>query len=212
MFLVKNKYKNIENNSLERGMTYLELVIVMSIFSILSAISIFNYQRFQSKVEIKNLSNDIALSIVKAQKDSISGKLSIEAPYVSNWKPSYGVYFNSLDTNDQFLYFADLDNTGACDDPGCIAPSYALGGEVLDIVNITGGNIIDSIYAEEGGCASPVLLEDLSIVFKRPNTSPVISSNTAIGCTFSYVSLSVSSSDGVSGTIKLYPSGRIQVD
>ena len=46
-----------------RGMTYVELIVVLSIFAVLSSVAIFNYGSFQDKVDIKNLGSDIALKI-----------------------------------------------------------------------------------------------------------------------------------------------------
>ena len=59
-----------------RGMTYVELIVVLSIFSIMTSVVLFNYGAFQAKVDIKNLASDIALKIVEAQKSALSGKLS----------------------------------------------------------------------------------------------------------------------------------------
>jgi prepilin-type N-terminal cleavage/methylation domain-containing protein len=56
-----------------RGMTYVELIVVLSIFSVISTIVIFNYKEFQAKVDIRNLANDVALKIVQAQKNSTTG-------------------------------------------------------------------------------------------------------------------------------------------
>ncbi|KKQ07855.1 MAG: hypothetical protein US18_C0006G0001, partial [Parcubacteria group bacterium GW2011_GWB1_36_5] len=56
--------KRIKKN---RGMTYVELIVVLSIFAVMSSIVLFNYGEFQAKVDIKNLASDIALKIVEAQ-------------------------------------------------------------------------------------------------------------------------------------------------
>ena len=53
--------KKIKGN---RGMTYVELIVVLGIFAVMLSISMFNYKRFQGKVDIKNLANDIALKLV----------------------------------------------------------------------------------------------------------------------------------------------------
>src|SRR3989339_1856034 len=76
-----------------KGMTYVELIVVLSIFSVLSSVAIYNYGDFQSSVDIKNLASDIALQIVKAQKDSLSGLLPLQV-VKTDWKPSYGVQFD----------------------------------------------------------------------------------------------------------------------
>lgn len=202
MFLTKKKGR-------EGGMTYLELIVVLSIFAVISSISIFSYKKFQAKVDLKNLTNDIALKVVEAQKLSVSGKLS---PLTSStsWKPSYGIYFD-VSTPTKFVYFTDLNNSGTCDDPACIPP-YSIGGEVTDIINITRGNYIptDGIRITGDGC--PTTVSSMSIVFRRPNSAPIMSFNPNISCSLSFVSINFSSSAGVTDNIKLYPSGRIQIN
>ena len=56
-------------------MTYVELIVVLSIFSVMTSVVLFNYNEFQAKIDIKVLANDIALKIVEAQKSALSGKL-----------------------------------------------------------------------------------------------------------------------------------------
>ena len=64
-------FKKLQKN---KGMTYVELIVVLSIAGIIASISLFNYKDFQDRVDMKNLASDIASKIVEAQKNSISGK------------------------------------------------------------------------------------------------------------------------------------------
>src|SRR3989344_6451778 len=84
---------------LRRGMTYVELIVVLGIFGVISSVVMFNYGEFQDKVEIKNLASDIALKVVEAQKSAMSGKLPVNPP--SGWKPAYGVYFPSVSVDNK---------------------------------------------------------------------------------------------------------------
>src|ERR1035437_1408114 len=101
------KLIKIKNNA---GMSYIELIVVLTIFSVISSVVIFNYGNFQAKVDIKNLASDIALQVVQAQKSSLSGllpPLAQELLVIPGWKPSYGVYFTTSDKTD-FIYFVDV--------------------------------------------------------------------------------------------------------
>ena len=99
-------FKNYKRN---QGMTYVELIVVLSIFASLSTVVMFNYNEFQERIDIKNLSSDIALKVVEAQKSSISGRLPPSQPVGGqNWKPSYGVYLNPATDNEFFYYFTDI--------------------------------------------------------------------------------------------------------
>ena len=110
------------------GMTYVELIVVLSIFAVLSTVVIFNYGDFQAKVDIKNLASDIALKAVEAQKSSLNGVLPLAGYNPATWKPSYGVYFD-MNAPKQFIYFVDLNNSG----------DYQTN-ELLDTISITKNN------------------------------------------------------------------------
>lgn len=191
-----------KSHKLNRGMTYVELIVVLSIFSIMTSITLFDYGKFQAKEDIKVLANDIALKIVEAQKSAVNGKWDSRAS--SNWKPSYGVYFN-LSDNKNFIYFADLDNNTYYQDSGCA-------GECLKQISITKGNSISEIKIFGTGC--PATVNNINIVFKRPDSSAIITSNPAflLSCNISYVQITASSSSSFDARVKVYSSGRIQIN
>ncbi|MBI2627472.1 type II secretion system protein [Candidatus Nomurabacteria bacterium] len=191
--------KKIKNN---KGMTYIELIVVLSIFAIMSSIILYNYGEFQAKVDIKNLASDIALKIVEAQKSALSGKWTSGA--VDGWKPSYGIYFNtsSADEKKKFTYFADFNNDKIYNDTP------------LDTISITKGNYIEKIESCAGSPTICALVTNsfLSIIFTRPNSGAVFSSLSGILTGFDYIQITISSPQGKTALIKIYPSGRIQVN
>lgn len=188
-------------------MSYVELIVVLSIFSLLSAVAMFNFKGFQSKVDIQNLSNDIASTIIEAQRSALAGKWNAGA--VLTWKPSYGVFFDITANNKNFLSLVDLNNDNVCTGAGCVSP-YSVSGEVSNIINITKGNYVSSMSVTgQGVCAN---ITSMSIVFTRPDSSATIKTNQA-GCTnISYAEINVSSISSVTAKIKIYPSGRVQVN
>jgi len=190
--------KKLKFYKLNRGMTYVELIVVLGIFSVMTSVVFFDYGKFEQKVDIKILANDVALKIVEAQKDSLSGKWNANATL--NWKPSYGVHFD-MSKNKNFIYFADLDNNTFYVDPDC-------SGECLDQITITKGNSISELGVFGPGCPSTV--NDLNIVFKRPDSSAIITSSAA--CSISYVQITLTSPSSITAKIKIYPSGRIQIN
>lgn len=204
----KNKGRQIL--SLSKGFTYVELIVVLAIFAVMSSIVLFNYGEFQAKVDIKSWVSDIALKIVEAQKSAMSGKQVTGSP--TDWKPAYGVYFDTADSKN-LIYFADIDGS----------PGYNFG-DVPDIVNIT-KNIF--IYKIEKCTGEPCPLNSpeinpLSITFKRPDSSAVFTgsggllydpNNLSTGL-FAYIQITIKSprSTTVMAKIKIYPSGRVQVN
>ncbi len=184
------------------GMTYIELIVVLGIWAVMSSIVMFNYQEFQAKVDIKSLASDIALKIVEAQKSALSGKWASGAPL--DWKPSYGVYFDSSTGNDttdnnipfnkKFIYFANLDfNTNN---------SYDSTIDSTDKITITKNNFIENLKC------SGAPINNLSIVFRRPDSKALMPCS-------GDVEIIVSSPAGANlatAKITVSPSGRIQVN
>ncbi len=185
----------------ERGMTYVELIVVLSIFSVMTSIILFNYGQFQENVDIKILANDIASKVVEAQDSAVSGVLNTSA--LSGWKPQYGMYFD-LSSNKTFTYFADTNSNSSYD------PSVD---PILDQITITKGNYISGVDSFLGPASTPIS-SPLSISFKRPDASAIFSSGGSILTGFDYIQVTVSSSGSnpVKAYIRVYPSGRIQVN
>ena len=202
------QYKLIATSyKLNRGMTYVELIVVLSIFSILSAVSIFNYGDFQAKVDLKNLASDIALQITQAQHSALNGVFPTQS-VAASWKPAYGVYFNSS-SNTSFIYFVDLDNNNLyAGAPSCSTL------ECLNNINITRNNTIsrlDIFY--QSAPAVPVSYGDLTVAFSRPSSGAFINATgVSSPSTIDHAQITVTSPKGLITTIKVYPSGRIQVN
>jgi len=201
---IKNFKFKIRN--FNAGMTYVELIVVLSIFSVLSSVAIYNYGDFQSSVDIKNLASDIALQIVKAQKDSLSGLLPPQE-IKTNWKPSYGVYFDlSKEETKSFVYFVDANNSGTFDGVD----------EHLNDVLISKGSYLSGVevfYREKGSPGAPKL-NNLTITFSRPNSGAVISDNEGLieSAYLDYAGITILSPQGATSMIKVYASGRIQIN
>jgi prepilin-type N-terminal cleavage/methylation domain-containing protein len=205
-FLNKNKNKN----RFKRGMTYVELIVVLSIFSIMSAVSLFNYGKFQAKIDIKNLANDIALQIVGAQKDALAGKLPVGIyAFNDSWKPAHGVHFDSAEKYN-FKSFVDLDN-GNSYSPVNDSSVCQMDGECIDKIEITKGNFIS--YLEVFGssiCSGSA--GSLDVLFRRPDSKAIVAANGVDCGNFKEAVIGVDSPEGVGAKIKVYPSGRIEFD
>ncbi len=199
---LKNKYEDV---SKQKGMTYVELIVVLGIFAVLGGSVLLNYKSFQSKVDIKNLANDIAIKLVEAQKSSTSGKWNTLAPV--NWSPSYGLYFHATSTPKSFISFADLDQNKNYDGLG-VCP----GNECLERVSILKGNSISSlkIFYQDG--TSTQILNDLHVTFTRPDPGATFMSTTPLGASINYLEITISSPQSLTAKIKLYASGRIQIN
>lgn len=207
IFYLKNL--KAKTYKLNKGMTYVELIVVLSIFSIMTSIVLFNYGAFQQKVDIKVLANDIASKIVEAQKAALSGALPLrDYTIVPNWKPSYGLYFDSSTSNNKnFIYFADLDQLGDYTDSGSCNSTTD---ECLDNIVITKNNSISKIDTYLG--PNNTEITNLTVIFKRPNSGAMLYSDGTLLSNFDYVQITITSSSGINAYIRIYPSGRIQIN
>lgn len=192
-------------------MTYIELIVVMGIFATLLSVAMYNHGKFQDKVAIKTLANDIALKLVEAQKYSVNGKWSPFA--ASGWKPSYGVYFNTLPPGDNrtFIYFADIDaykDYATGDGSFCPTPGVS-GNKCLEKISLNRGNTI-SLMEYNYSSGSPTPLTALTITFTRPGQEATF--RPAPAANFTYAQITLDSPTGVTANIKIYPSGRIQIN
>lgn len=196
-------FRKLKHN---RGMSYVELIVVLSIFSVLSSVAIYNYGDFQAKVDIKNLASDVALKIVEAQKSSLSGLLPVQGSPVG-WKPSYGVYFDLATDNKGFIYFTDLNNSIFFDDTNCT-------GECLSEIALTKGNYISGLSVFYRGNPTPVNLNNLTVAFSRPDSGALIRDNGGVinQALLDYARITVSLAKGTTSAIKIFPSGRIQIN
>ncbi len=159
------------------GMTYVELIVVLAIFAIMATVVLFKYSDFGRQISLQNLSQDIALNVVQAQKFALSGKQpaiptagSNIVPYITGgWKPAYGVYFNIANPF-QFIPFIDADNSKDYTSSFTCTPNGDTE-ECMDIVNIGQGNKILDLRTGPGA-GTPV--NSLSITFTRPDSSAYI--------------------------------------
>lgn len=187
-------------------MTYIELIVVLGIWTVMSAIVIYNYTKFQAKVEIKNLASDIALKIVEAQRSALSGNLQIEFLDNSNpdIKPSYGVYFDVVEDEKKLIYFADLNNVNGYNE-----------GEELDFITIEKGSFIENIdicsVSSETCKSGSNSIDSLAVVFKRPDSSAIFSDSNITSAEYAQITIK-SENKEAEASIKVYKSGRIQVD
>ena len=197
----------------KRGMTYVELIVVLSIFAIMSTVVLFDYNKFQERVEIKRLANQIALKFVEAQKSAMAGKIPTNFLF-GVYKPSYGLYFNIDNlTNKTFVYFTDLDAHEDVSNNNQISQNgYDFnnpGSETIQTIQITKGNYIERIDVN----GSPVKI-GRSFLFTRPfSNMKCYDSNGSLISNFSSVEITISSpKNDFKAVIKIDSLGRVQIN
>ncbi|MCX6755957.1 MAG: type II secretion system protein [Candidatus Nomurabacteria bacterium] len=84
---------NLNNKQKNRGMTLVELMVVLAIMSIISAIVVTNYSGYKSSNSIKITADDIALSVRQAQAFAIGVRSTSSDVF-----PGYGIHFDTFDS------------------------------------------------------------------------------------------------------------------
>lgn len=218
MINFKQKIKYFKKINLSRGMTYIELIVVLIIFAIMSSIIIFDYSRFGRKVNLENLTQDVALQIATAQKKALSGTspsidmVSFWGLDLSSWRPSYGVYFDTA-KNNQFINYVDMDSDEGLFNPDCSTTPT----ECIDTIKIENGTTINKIcfyldISPNTETCPDVSLQKLSVNFTRPNsaaalTGPVEAVGEIIRARIEFMSANRAHTQSVI----IHPSGRIEV-
>lgn len=167
--------KKIPGVHTEKGLTFIELIIVLSIFGIMASIVLFRFDDFTARVRINNLAQDIALRVVGAQKAAIAG--AANASVTAGTRPTYGVFFESATTpgpdNTQFTYFNDLgapSNNKEYD-----APASGCTNECISVTTITTGEYVSDIcYRLVSGSQSCGNSTAVSVTFTRPFSDATI--------------------------------------
>lgn len=165
--MIQNKFK--------AGFTLFEMLVAITIMSLVAAVVVYNYSKFNSDIEITNLAYRMALAVREAQVYSISVKQYVGA--TDPFKVPYGLHFSEK-TPDSFILYADADDNGlytsSGDDTECdVGP----GSECVEKVVIGRNNRIKGFCgilwpANSASCfdeAGANMFHSLDIKFKRPN-------------------------------------------
>jgi prepilin-type N-terminal cleavage/methylation domain-containing protein len=162
----------------EKAFTLIEVVFVITIFAIMASIVLFRFKDFGTKTALDNLTQDVALRIVEAQKSAVSGRLTPGlAGLDESTAPSYGVFFTSglpTDTgNHEFSYFADQNHDGFYNALGSCPSMPVVGNECLSVTSITTGDYVSDICYQYAFAGDPAHVScgtggSVHVSFKRP--------------------------------------------
>jgi len=198
----------LQTTNCSNGFSLVELLVVLSIFSLITAIVVFKNNQFSSSVLLTNLAYETALQVREAQVYGINVKSS-----GGDFSYPYGVHFEA--SNDkQIISFVDRNADGIYDS---VSPGQICGdnvSECLDIAKIGRGNkikdfcVVDSSNVES--CAATTGISSLDISFKRPNPDAIIRSG--IG-SYQKAEIYLISADGkYEKTVMVSESGQIVIE
>lgn len=181
----------------------------------ISGIVLGNYNGFNTKILLSNLSYDIALTIRQAQVYGIS-----VLQYSSVAQP-YGIYVedgtSAQGNATSFILFSDTNGNNAYDGTAACSP----GSECVDKYTIQRGNKISTfcLYNNSSSTCSPNApsnLDKMWILFKRPNPDAIFYGSADSGTVVSSpnrATITVVTPDGATTkTITVLVTGQIAVN
>lgn len=205
--LKKNKVKT----GLNKGFTFVEIIVVLGIFAAISSTVLFNFKDFSSGVSLQNLSQQIALQISSLQRKALSGAQPSGVFVGANgdrWLPSYGVCFTTDNTGcilpsggpTSFVLFVDNGNNNHFDNNS----------ERIDTIAITGGDRIVGICLENNqNCVEKPQAE---IIFTRPNVSPMIVDTVGNSFEKAVITIESGTNNPLTRKIVIWKSGQVEIN
>lgn len=204
MYILKNK--TFSKPKFTTGFTLVELLITIVIFVMLTGVVLFNQNKFDSTVLLKNLAYDIALTIRQAQTYGVNVRESQETGIFS----SYGVYLNVVENNKKIIFFSDVVKDYKFTDSSMDCPANDIDSECMQKYSLKKGNYISKLCAGQN-VSNCLEVDKLVLYFQRPNPDAYIyADGSSISSKYSEIEIS-SSDDSSKISIVVTDVGQIYV-
>jgi len=195
-----------------RGFTLIEMLVVLAIIVVLTAIILFGQVNFNRTLSLNNAAYDIALSIRQAQSYGLSSQAF---GGVNN--PGYGVYFYAPVPETSYVLFADTSPTVAANAQPDARPGngiYNSSTELVQNYTLNNGFTIRAFcaYSSSHGkvCTGADGLTALSITFSRPNTETSVKGKTTTWSTYTNGCVELVSANGDTRYVSVSRAGQVQ--
>lgn len=194
----------------DKGFTLLELIVSIGIMLVISSVIISGQGRYTSGVSLRNVANDLGLSLRQAQIYGVSVKEL--APGGGNFNVGYGIAFNTATPpsgdEQSFIFFADRNGNGIYD--GTWDCPLGPTSECLDKTTLTSGNHVSDLCIIASGVETCEDISRLDISFVRPAIEARIYYNGgAMGASGAEVKLG--SLDDRENSVTIFSTGQISV-
>ncbi|MBX4195659.1 hypothetical protein KW796_01730 [Candidatus Parcubacteria bacterium] len=189
-------------------------MITVGVMLALTSIIGFNQSRYTSGAALKNLANNLGLSLRQAQVYGISVK-EYSPGAAGGFSAGYGVEFDisSGGDNTSYIFFADRSPLNGRYDGNFTCP---IGGasECLDKITMSGGNTVSKLctIVDASGTESCNGITRLDISFVRPAIEAKISYNGGpADPSLKGARVELTSIDGKKNSVVVYVTGQISV-
>lgn len=178
---------------MNKGFTLVELMVSISIFTVITTMAVYNNTQFNGSVILTNLAYEVALSVRQAQFYGIS----VRQNAASSFDSGYGVHF---DTSMPTTYTLFEDKVGG------ISHAKDAGDVNLQNFTIAKGNKISRVCVN-GACDATTA----DISFLRPNPDAYITKGGTSTLQPGNAEICVVSPQGTARRVVVEPTGQISV-
>lgn len=199
-----NLYTKKIQQTIKKGFTILELIIVIAIIAVLTTVILFNSRGLNSSILVSNTAYEVSLMIREAQTYGLGVRATENS--VIGFAYSQGIHFDSTVSNaNTITLFSDKDNNGQWSGSTENIQTYTISkdraGSVLSICVVTGVT----------GCQA---VSSADILFKRPNPEAVffVAPNPGGSASAVVVNLGFTPGNGQCRSIIIQKSGAVQID
>lgn len=161
------------NTRFQTGLSLIEMLIVVSIMSMIALVAIFSYNAYRKNLAVESAVQELSIAIRQAQTYSLSVKETGSSSGQFNMR--YGIW---IDRNLPSMYyiFADKDGDNTCEYGA--GSSCATGDEVIETVTLRDGVVVDDLcfadYNAGWNCSAGGNFSSMAILFRRPRTDATL--------------------------------------
>ena len=198
----------------DRGLTLIELLVSISIISVILTVIILNQSTYVDSIALSNLADEISSTISQAQAYGVGVKEF--SPGLSEFSASYGLTFSLLGSGSasDYLSFTDRNSNKIYDGDW----SCPVGGtsECREKVPITRGNYIESLCVVRTSGADICEVGRVDISFARPSTEAQMLFFNLGGESFNPANIKgakivLRSPGGLARSVVVYSTGQVSV-
>lgn len=199
--MTANQYTKKIHQTLKKGFTILELIIVIAIMSFITAIILFNSRGLNSSILVSNTAYEISLMIREAQVYGL-GVRATENNTPIGFAYSQGIHFDSSAANaNTVILFSDKDNNG----------QYSGATENIQTYTINKDRAGSILSLCTGVTCSPEVLT-ADVMFKRPNPEALFYVTPVSVATSVIINIGFAPGTGECRSIIIQKSGSVQID
>lgn len=151
---------NAKKLFLPRGFTLIEMIVVIGIFAVISAVTLSNQGRFGERILLRNLAYDVALTFHEAQVYGISARRLGGSAFASG----HGIAID-MTTPNMMTRFADVNSNNIYDTPSV---------ELAGTYQFSRSYRVETICGETALGSQECGLQELYVVFRRPEPDAII--------------------------------------